>query len=46
MSCAVQTKPDYETRLVAKISETNLTHTDVKSQTAPLTMELDSVLNF
>lgn len=42
MTCAVQIKPHYKTRFVAKISETNLGHTDVKGQTVPLTMELDT----
>lgn len=42
MTWAVQIKPDYKTRLMAKICETNLGHTDIKGQTVPLTMELDT----
>ena len=42
MTCAMQIKSDYKTGLVAKISETNLGHTDVKGKTVPLTVELDT----
>lgn len=39
---AMQIKPDYKTGLVAKISETNLGHTDIKGKTVLLTVELDT----
>lgn len=41
MTSAVQIKPDYKTGLVAKISETNLGHTDIKGKTVPLTVGLN-----
>lgn len=42
MTSAMQIKPDYKAGLVAKISETNLGHADIKGKKVLLTLELDA----